>query len=133
MSMARPVAWLLGVTLFGRRDLRLWPRAEADEKKEGVVDDPSHVVGLAPGSVYIATLSGPEHQAAHDVVQDSLLCEHSVVLIVRTSLFPYSQSRRMEQVANPAATFYALANEFVAGLRANAWRLPTLGECLAQE
>ena len=120
----------MGITLFGRRDLRIWPRAKADEEREGVVDEPSHVAGLAPGSVYMGTLAGPEHQAAHADVQDSLLCGHSVTLIVRTSLFPYNQSRRMSQMANPAVTFKAVMGEVVASL-ANDWRLPVLSECLA--
>ena len=95
-----------------------------------MVDEPSHVAGLAPVSVYMGTLAGPEHQAAHADVQDSLLCGHSVTLIVRTSLFPYNQSRRMGQMANPAVTFKAVVGEVVASL-ANDWRLPVLSECLA--
>ena len=120
----------MGITLFGRRELRIWPRAMADEEKEGVVDEPSHVVGLAPGSVYMGTLAGPEHQAAHTDVQDSLLCGHSVTLIVRTCLFPYNQSRRMRQMASPAVTFMAVMCGIVASL-ANEWRIPTMSDCLA--
>ena len=118
----------MGITLFGRRDLRCWPRAKADEEKDGVVDEPSHVDGLAPGSVYIGTLAGPEHQAAHADVQDSLLGDHSVTLIVRTCLFPYNQARRMKQMASPAVTFRAVMGGIVASL-ANEWRLPTMSEC----
>ena len=98
--------------------------------KDGVVDEPSHVAGLAPGSVYLGTLAGPEHQAAHAEVQDSLLWGHSVTLIVRTCLFPYNQSRRMRQMASPAVTFRAVMDGIVASF-ANAWRLPTMSECLA--
>ena len=120
----------MGITLFGNRDLRMWPRTEEQEKKEGVVDEPCHVVGLAPGSVYMGTLAGPEHQAAHGDVQDSLLCGHSVTLIVRTSLFPYNQSRLMTKgSAKPAVTFKAVTSEIVASL-AGEWRLPTMAECL---
>ena len=125
--------YVMGITLFGRRDIRLWPRAKAEEEKEGVIDEPSHTVGLAPGSVYIGTFTGPEHQAAHTAVQDSLQGGHSVTLILRTSLFPYDKSRGMKQVATPAAVLYALVAEFAAELGAAAcWRLPTLEECLAQ-
>ena len=95
----------MGITLFGRRDLRIWPRAEAVEQEEGVVDEPSLVAGLAPGSVYMGTLAAPEHQAVHANGQNSLLrARHSVTLIVRTTLFPYNQSRRMRQMASPAVT-----------------------------
>ena len=98
-----------------------------------MIDEPSHTVGLAPGSVYIGTFTGPEHQAAHTAVQDSLQGGHSVTLILRTSLFPYDKSRGMKQVATPAAVLYALVAEFAAELGAAAcWRLPTLEECLAQ-
>ena len=120
----------MGITLFGRRDLRCWPRAKADEEKDGVVDGPSHVVGLAPGSVYMGTLAGPEHQAAHADVQDSLLCGHSVTLIVRTCLFPYDRSRGMKVMAYPPVTFRAVMDGIVASL-ANEWRLPTMSECHA--
>ena len=96
-------------------------------------DEPSHVVGLAPGSVCLVTVSGPDHQASHAVAQDSLLRGHSVTLIIRTSLFPYNQSRRMNAVANPPAVLYAVVEEFVAELGATAcWRLPTLSQCQAQ-
>ena len=122
------------VTLLGRRDLRRWPRAKVAEKKEDVEDDPPfHAVGLAPGSVYLGTFSGPDHQASHAAVQDSLLRGHSVTLIIRTSLFPYNQSRRMNSVANPPAVFFAMVEEFVAELGASVcWRLPTLSQCMAQ-
>ena len=122
----------MGITMFGCRKLRIWPRALADELKEGVVDDPNHVAGLAPGSVYLGTLAGPEHQAVHgSVQQDSLLEGHSVTLIVRTSLFPYNQSRRMKQMASPAITFKAVVSELVSAFE-GAWRLPTMAECLGQ-
>ena len=120
----------MGVTLFGHRDLRIWPRAKDEEEKADELDEPSHVAGLAPGSVYLSTLAGPEHQAAHADVQDSLLCGHSVTLVVRTSLFPYNQSRGMKRVAHPAVTFRAVMDGIVASL-ANAWRLPALSDCLA--
>ena len=114
---------------LARRDLRLWPRAKADEEQEGVVDEPSHVAGLAPGTVYMGTLAGPEHQAAHADAPESLLC-HSVTLLVRTCLFPYSQSRRMRQMANPPVTFEAVMGGIVASL-ANGWRLPAMSDCIA--
>ena len=121
----------MGITLFGRRDLRIWPRAEAVEQEEGVVDEPSLVAGLAPGSVYMGTLAAPEHQAVHAHAPDSLLRgRHSVTLSVRTCLFPYNQSRRMRQMASLAVTFQAVVAEIVASL-ANEWRLPTLSECQA--
>ena len=123
----------MGITLFGCRHLRIWPRAEAEERKEGVKDDPTHVAALAPGSVYLGTLAGPEHQAAHALVQppDSLQGGHSVTLIVRTSLFPYNQSRRMKAMANPAITFKAVVEEMVSAFE-GAWRLPTMQECMGQ-
>ena len=121
----------MGITLFGQRDLRIWPRARADEIKDGVDDEPTHVAGLAPGSVYLGTLAGPEHQAAHAEVQDSVHGGHSVTLIVRTSLFPYNQSRLMSQVAKPVITFEAIVSEIVSAFEAG-WRLPTMAECESQ-
>ena len=77
----------------------------------------------------MGTLAGPEHQAAHGDVQDSLLGGHSVTLIVRTSLFPYERSRLMiKGSAKPAVTFEAITSELVASL-ADEWRLPTMAEC----
>ena len=53
-----------------------------------------------------------------------------VTLIVRTSLFPYNQSRRMKSIANLAVTFEAVMDGIVASL-ANEWRLPTMSDCLS--
>ena len=117
----------MGVTLYGRRQLRFF---------EGNKACPGEVVAemsLAPGSVYLGTVTGGLHEVVHGTprsVHETRL-GHSVTCMVRTSLWPAPCGRIMRRLPIPGPMFAAVAQSFVASLREHSFVLPTLEECEA--
>ena len=54
-------------------------------------------------------------------------------MMCRTSLFPHFQSRKTFGWVHTPELFTVLQRAFTAGLRQNAFRLPTLAECIEAE
>jgi hypothetical protein len=87
-----------------------------------------------PGTVYFGQLTGPRHQVKHqphasaDLLQDKF----SVSIMVRTTLFPHTQSRQKETTPAPQDFWRALVACFEKTVGRGAWRLPTLEECKLQ-
>ena len=115
----------MGITLHGRRLLRLWtPGGDAST---------DHVeVQLLPGSVYVGTLTGPEHQVVHMLPRASAECcdDHSVTIMVRTTLFPHNMARTMKNLPVPKAMFEALTSAVRHTIASASWRFPS--HCLCQ-
>ena len=112
----------MGVTFYGRRTLRCF---------KGSADPGEVEFSFVPGSVYLWTGTGAEHQVRHQPPRGprEVHLGHSVTCMLRTTLFPYERSRTMRGVPNPPELFYALASSFMGSLRDECWRLPTLEEC----
>ena len=111
---------LMAITVYGRRTLR-------------ILDEASNFdLGQGPGCIYLGTMTGPRHQVVHtpSLGPDELLDGHSVVLILRTTLFPYDRSRGKKNIPSPECTFRALASSFLASLQKEKFVLPTLEQCV---
>ena len=95
----------MGITLFGRRVLRLWTGARGDASAEQME------VEMVPGSVYLGTLTGAEHQVQHLRARASHeLCEDfAITVMIRTTLFPYNQARVMAHLPQPESLYIAMA------------------------
>ena len=119
----------LGIGTAGRRDLVCDQAAAA----------PQVVLKNVPGTVYLGQLTGPKHQVFHQPCPDDELIDAtgfgptSCTLMCRTALFPYTQSRRMNGWVHTPELFAVMQQAFTAGLRQNAFRLPTLAECIEAE
>ena len=117
----------MGVTLYGRRQLRFF---EGNKARPGeIVADMS----LAPGSVYLGTITGGLHQVVHGTPRSAHEARlgHSMTCMVRTSLWPAPMGRIMRMSPKPAPMFAAVAQSFVASLREHSFALPSLAECQA--
>ena len=111
---------LLAITVYGRRTLRVGDEASCFDQ------------GMAPGCVYLGTMTGPSHQVLHtpSLGPEELLCDHAVVLILRTTLFPHDRSRGKKNIPTPACVFTALASSFLLSLQKETFVLPTEQQCL---
>ena len=112
----------MGITLFGRRVLRLWTGARGHASAEQME------VEMVPGSVYIGTLTGAEHQVQHLRARASHeLCEDfAITVMIRTTLFPYNQARVMAHLPQPESLYIAMAKAAGFALSSQTWSLPTL-------
>ena len=117
----------MAMTLYGSRRLR---------GQQGLGQADMEFLN-GPGSVYLATLTGPIHQVHHQpgVISDALPIEGfgpcSVTVQMRTALFPACQSRLRDTTPAPRAFFELLAEAFRQGLAQGGWQLPSLRECQA--
>ena len=124
-----PSIFHLGLGTAGRRDL-VCDQAAAE---------PQVVLKNVPGTVYLGQLTGPKHQVFHQPCPDDELIDAtgfgptSCTLMCRTALFPHTQSRRMNGWVHTPELFAVMQQAFTAGLRQNAFRLPTLAECIEAE
>ena len=93
-------------------------------------------VGLAnkPGTVYVATLTGPTHQAQHS--EDLSTCldvnglgRLSVSIQMRCALFAAARARTMSVTPCPAPFFFHLAEAFAKALGSCTLRDPSFLEC----
>ena len=111
----------MGVTLYGRRRVRCFTL-----DRHGEFEDFEQV----PGSVYLGTLTGPLHEVHHDLPHSptETCLEHSVSIMIRTSLFPHNRQRAMN--VPPDAILKRLAQTFSESLRDLPWRMPGLATCL---
>ena len=101
-------------------------------------DVPCDSLTLGPGNVYIGNLCAVSHQIVHDEEKHGR-AEHliangdtlKVTIMLRTSLFSYCRSRRMNGVPAPKVV-YDRCNAVVAKhLRDSELLLPSYPECLA--
>ena len=104
-------------------------------------------VGMAPkvafenvsGTVYLGMFTGPRHQVFHrqcpveELVNATDFGPTSCTLMCRTSLFPHLRSRLMKGYVHTPELYKVFQGCFRTGLRDNAFRLPTLAECIAAE
>ena len=106
------------------------------QNKEDVTCDS---LTLGPGNVYIGNLCAVSHQIVHDEKHGR--AEHlmangdtlKVTIMLRTSLFSYCRSRRMNGVPAPKVV-YDRCNAVVAKhLREGKLLLPSYQDCLAAE
>jgi hypothetical protein len=110
----------MGLTLYGTRRLTCWQ-----------ADGSTVVLDNLPGTVYCGGLTGPEHQVVHtpsapdQLYRDTL----SVSVMVRTTLFPETQSRLRDVTPAPQNFFRALAHSIKTAFASGAWRLPSFEEC----
>ncbi len=118
----------LGLTLFGRRQLRC-------EQHEGLADV---VVNLVPGSVYVGTLTGPWHQVTHQQPMPGDAFEgsgdgvgRSVTVMLRCALFAANRSRTRNTTPSPQPFFHGLVASFNESLLKHRFRLPSLQDVLA--
>ena len=69
---------------------------------------------MVPGEIYLGCMTGPKHEVLHTPSLDhETLSGHSVVLILRISLFPHGRSRGMKAIPSPAPVFKAMVQSFV--------------------
>ena len=126
----------MGLTLYGRRELTFFlPEASV----EGGFAPASRVrpsevkFCFVPGSVYLGTVTGAQHQVSHLPPRDP--CEelrgHGVTCMIRTALFPLHRSRVMHATPSPQLFFRALVESFNESLTSQEWVLPSLEQCLA--
>ena len=116
----------IGITLYGRRHLLFF---EGKDKEGRLME----TMCLGPGSVYFGTVTGGMHSVAHQPprLQHEVLDEHSITVMIRTTLFPGVGARRMKRLPLPAPMFAALASSFVASLSKEPFLLPRLEECMS--
>ena len=116
----------MGLTLFGRRDLRLL--------QGGTL--PDVVLHLRAGSVYVGQLTGAEHQVLHCAADGHELLHvppvgaYAVTVMFRTALFPYNRARLRNTTPSPSVVFERLVQHFRHSFSSDVFRLPTLAECL---
>lgn len=112
----------LGLTLFGRRSVFL---EQSDDK-------PTVRLDCQPGHVYLATLTGPWHWAAHAAAEPDELWGDSlsVTVMCRTALFAKFRARGKATMPNPEAFFRTLTASFANSLLSGIFRLPTLKNVL---
>ena len=117
----------MGLTLYGRRQLRFF---EGNKARPG---ETVAEMSLAPGSVYLGTITGGLHQVVHGTPRSAHEARlgHSMTCMVRTSLWPGPRGRIMRMSPKPAPMFAAVAQSFVASLREHSFALPSLAECQA--
>ena len=116
-----------GLTLAGRRDLH------CSVPGIGTIRLPNE-----PGTWYLGTLTGPEHQvfhrpcSMHDLVNVPGLGYRSVSIMMRIGLFAKGAlvNRKMNGNTTTLAFMKSLANCFVAALQEPGLRLPTFEEVL---
>ena len=88
-----------------------------------------------PGTLYIATLTGPEHQAHHSDDHSACLVVPefdrplSVTVQLRCALFNAARARSSKTTPCPTAFFTAVAKSFTKSLGNCTIRGPTLQEC----
>ena len=121
----------MGVTLYGRRELTFFAPKPGDEG--GLAPESEVKFSFVPGSVYLGTVTGAQHQVSH--LGPRAMCEerggHSVTCMIRTTLFPKFRSRVMNTTPSPPEFFRALAQSFTQSLQTQEWVLPSLDQCLA--
>ena len=112
----------LGLTLFGRRSVHL---EQSDDK-------PIVRLDCQPGHVYLATLTGPWHWAAHTAAEPDELWGDglTVTVMCRTALFGKFRARGRTTTPNPEAFFRTLTTSFAKSLLSGVFRLPTLKNVL---
>ena len=92
-----------------------------------------------PGTVYLGQLTGAEHQVFHQPCPDDELVDAtgfgpaSCTLMCRTALFPHGMSRLMNGNVHTPELKAVFVTAFREGLRNNAFRLPSLSECIEAE
>ena len=87
-----------------------------------------------PGTVYMATLTGPVHQAVHSPDDEPCLRVNglgrlSVAFQLRCALFPAGRARTSNATPCPQAFFSILADSLTRWLTTCSFRGPSLAEC----
>ena len=114
----------MGLTFYGRRYLDLYDA-------EGGV----HSLLNEPGTVYMGTLTGPQHQArhadaeAHELLQVPGLGNLSSAVMMRSSLFPRDWCWWLKRNAPVTSSFSCLSASFARSIAQSQFRLPTLADC----
>jgi hypothetical protein len=113
----------MGVTLYGERNMT-----------SRQPDGGDIVVRNVPGTVYMGGLTGPMHGVQHTPSPPDQLLEStkSVTVMMRTTLFPHTQSRIRGTTPHPVAFFHGISKCFAASFANCPWRLPTLDECIKE-
>ena len=114
----------LGLTLYGERTMTC----------RTLCAEPDIVVRNVPGTVYWGGLTGPTHGVQHTPSPPDQLLEEtqSVSVMMRTTLFPHTQSRLRGTTPHPVEFFHAISASFAASLADSQWRLPTLAACVRE-
>ena len=112
---------LIAITLYGRRTLRIH-----DDGSPKPFD-----LGMGPGCLYMGLMTGPKHQVLHtpSLGPEEMLDDHSVVLILRTTLFPHDRSRGKKNIPSPECVFRALTSRFMHSFLTEKFVLPSLHQC----
>jgi hypothetical protein len=110
----------MGVTLYGERTMT----CEQPELANIVVRN-------QPGTVYMGGLTGPVHGVVHTPSPPDELLEgdKSVSIMMRTTLFPHTQSRQRGTTPHPVGFFRCISESFAASFAKGSWRLPSLAAC----
>jgi hypothetical protein len=113
----------MGVTIYGERTMT------CQQPKLANI-----VVRNQPGTVYLGGLTGPWHGVEHTPSPRDQLLEgdKSVSIMMRTTLFPFTQSRQRGTTPHPVEFFRSISESFVASFAECSWRLPTLAECIKE-
>ena len=113
----------MGVTIYGERTMTCQQPELANI-----------VVRNLPGTVYLGGLTGPVHGVEHTPSPHDQLLEgnKSVSIMMRTTLFPFTQSRQRGTTPHPVGFFRSISESFVASFAECSWRLPTLAECIKE-
>ena len=111
----------IGITLFGKRRMT----CEQPEGEDVVLDN-------IPGTVYLGGLTGPTHAVKHlPSPADELLSKSmSVSVMLRTTLFKWTQSRVRGTTPHPVQFFHAISASFLESLAGASWCLPSLEACV---
>lgn len=111
----------IGITLFGKRRLT----CEQPGGEDVVLDN-------IPGTVYLGGLTGPTHAVRHlPSPADELLSKSmSVSVMLRTTLFKWTQSRVRGTTPHPVQFFHAISASFLDSLAGVSWCLPSLEACV---
>jgi hypothetical protein len=114
----------LGLTLYGERTMTC----------RTLCAEPDIVVQNVPGTIYWGGLTGPTHGVQHTPSPPDQLLEktQSVSVMMRTTLFPYTQSRIRGTTPHPVEFFHGISRSFALSLANSQWRLPTLAACVRE-
>jgi hypothetical protein len=112
----------IGFTLHGKRLLTMEQPGGENVLLENI-----------PGSVYLGVLTGPQHFVEHQPCPtDQLLSDKfSFSIMVRTTLFPHTQSRQRNTTPHPVEFFKQLCASFTRALQTNRFVLPPLELCMS--
>ena len=112
----------MGLTLYGRRYVAMYDK---DGRVRRIFNE--------PGSIYLGTLTGAEHQVCHteaaplELLEVPSLGNLSSTVMMRSSLFPHDY--KFSKRATPDDDFLCVARSFVRSISQAKFQLPTLHDC----